>query len=143
MALYDIGRLRLLTTKRWDTHVSVGLLLVTSTYTFDRSHVDVADVTGECSGGGYARLTTLANRTVTTDSPNHRVLLDADDVVFAAMTSAAGIPAAIIVYDDTSAADADKELFGHLPLPGDDASRTPDGTAYNIAWNSAGLWAVY
>jgi hypothetical protein len=68
------------------------VLLVKSTYTFNKDHLTVDDgsandpASHELTVGGYARQA-LANKTVTRDDTNDFAYLDADDVPFGALAT--------------------------------------------------------
>lgn len=137
--LYNIGAFNLTGALRWETHSTIGLLLATSSYTPDRDHEHVDDITNELSGGNYARLTTMSGRTRTRDDTNDRIVLDASDVTFPGLQLGAGTPGYLIVYDNAEAADADRELIGWVTLS---SPLTPDGSNYTITFSASGIWAL-
>lgn len=79
----------------WTT-ATIRVLLVSSSYTYDADHATVADVSAsELGVSGYARQT-IASPTVTTDSANNRVVLDAADMTFSALGAGATLGGAIV-----------------------------------------------
>ncbi len=116
----------------WGT-TSVGVLLVTSTYTPNADHNFVSDITNELSGGGYARLTAIASQSITEDDTNDRVDYVGQKVTFPSLGAAAGTPRYAIVFDRTGASDAARELLGWVDLTA--GAPTPDGNNYEVRWN--------
>lgn len=137
--LYNRGTYRIVNQNFNWTSTSVGVLLVTSTYTPAYTHNFVSDITNELTGGGYARLTAIASRTITEDDTNHRVILDGADIQFPSLGAAAGTPQYAIIYDNTNGTDATRDLVGYIDLG---TPPTPDGNNYNIAWDTVGLWVI-
>jgi hypothetical protein len=116
------------------------VLLVKSTYTFDKTHNFVADVIAgaqEISVSGYARQT-LANKSVTEDDVNHRAYLDADDATFTGLAAGQTIGGAVVFQQVTNDADSPALLFYDInpdvPTDGDFriqwASPANGGVAY-------------
>ncbi len=121
----------------WTTGgANIGVLLVTSSYTYDPDHDFVSDITNELSGGGYVRQTGLASRTVAENDTNDRIEYDAADVTFPSLDLAAGQPAAAIVYNNAPGSDATRQLLARVTLPGAPA---PNGGDYTITWDAAGV----
>jgi hypothetical protein len=77
------------------------LMLVKSTYTFNKDHLTVDDgsandpLSHEITVSGYARQA-LANEAVTRDDTNDFAYLDADDVVFTALAAGETIGGAVL-----------------------------------------------
>lgn len=89
----------------WDTD-DFSALLLDDTYTFDQdAHEFVADLTGELSGGSYARVA-LSSKTQTSGSGVVKLLCD--DIVFASMT-ASDVKFMVVFFDTGS--DATSKLF--------------------------------
>ncbi len=136
--VYNEGKLILTDgTVVWDGAEDFGVLLVTSSYTYDADHVDVADVTNELSGGGYARQTALGGRTITKNNTTNRVEYDATDETFPSLDIAAGQPVAAVIFNNTPAADADKQLIAYVSLT---APPVPNGGDYTIQWDAVGAF---
>lgn len=114
------------------TSTALGVALVTGTYTPDDAHNFVSDLTNELSGGGYAR-GTLGGKTGPTESDaNNAAEYDATDQTFSSLGSAAGTPRYAILYDNTTAADASRELIAWYDLG--TTNTTPNGGNYVIQW---------
>ena len=128
--VYNRGKARLLAAPWAST--SFGVALVTSAYTPNADHNFASELTNELSGGGYARQTTIASRSVTEDDANDRVDLVAQKVTFPSLGAAAGTPKFAIVYDNTTGADGTRELIAWIDLG---AGLAPDGNNYEIRWN--------
>lgn len=62
------------------------LLLTTASYTPNKDHEFVDDITNEIAVSGYGRVA-LTSETVTQDDTNDFAYLDADDVVFSGLAS--------------------------------------------------------
>lgn len=137
--LYNTGNFRIVNQAFNWTSSPIGWLLVTSAYTPDLDHNDVADITNELSGGSYARLSAQTGRTITQDNANDRVVLDGDDLQFPSLGAAAGTPAYAICFDNTNGTDAMRDLVGYITLT---TPPSPDGNNYNIAFNATGLWVL-
>jgi len=96
------------------------LMLVNATYTFDNNH-NFIDNSGagdpidhEISVGGYARQA-LTTTTVTEDDANDFAYLDADDVVFTALTAGQTIGGAIL-FDQAGGADTARAVIAFYDL---------------------------
>jgi hypothetical protein len=115
---------------------TVKVMLLRNTYTFDKTHNFVADVSShEINATSYARQT-LANKTITEDDTNNRVVLDADDVNFGSIGGATNDTIRYaIVYQDTGS-DATARLITCI----DFGANTPtNGGPINLQFNSAGI----
>lgn len=117
----------------------IGVLLVTSTYTYDADHNFVSDITNELSGGGYARQTGIGGKTVTENDASDRVEYDATDVTFPTLGAAAGNPDSAIIYDNTTGLDTTRPLLARIPLT---APPVPNGGDYVIRWDATGLFQL-
>lgn len=129
--VYNRGKKRLVEGYDW-SGTSIGILLTTSSYTANSDHNFVSDVTNELSGGGYARVTTMASRSGSKDDANDRVDLVGAKVTFVSLGAAAGTPARAVVYDNTNGTDATRDLICVIDLT---TPPTPDGNNYEIRWN--------
>lgn len=116
----------------WGT-TTVGVILVTTTYTPNADHNFVSDLTNELSGGGYARLTAIGSQSITEDDANDRTEYVGAKVTFPSLGAAAGTPKYAIVYDRTGASDAARELLAWVDLG---AAPAPDGNNYEVRWNA-------
>lgn len=76
-------------------------ILCSSSYTPDLAHDELADITNELSGSGYARQTCV---NVSFETVNGLLNFDCDDVIFTA-TGGTLTPKYWVVYDDTTATD--------------------------------------
>ena len=130
--VYNRGKAVMLAAVNWSS-TNVGVLLVTSTYTPNADHNVVTDITNELTGGGYARQTTVASRSVSEDDANDRVDLLAAKVTFPSLGAAAGTPKYAVIYDNTNGTDATRDVLCWVDLG---AAPVPDGNNYEIRWNS-------
>lgn len=114
---------------------TIKMLLVGTGYSFSPDHNFVSDVSAnEISGGGYVRKT-LANKTVTEDDTNDRAKLDADDVTWTALGSAAGTVSGAIVFKDAGGADSANPLICFL-----DFTNTPaNGGDFTVQFSADGV----
>lgn len=111
------------------------VLLLTASYTPDESDAFVADLTGELSGGGYARLTLPG---VTLAGPVESwYTLDAADVVFPLLELAAGQPRYAVVYAEGDGTDAGRPLVALLDLGA--SAAIPRSTHYTVRWPPSGI----
>lgn len=96
----------------WDNSV-IKALLVKNTYSQDKDHKFVADLTpasNELTGPGYARKT-LVNNTVVQDDVNDVAKVDSDDLTWTAID--AGTAAGMVLYKEGSS-DADSVLIAYI-----------------------------
>lgn len=115
---------------------TIQCLLVTESYTYDNTDEDVADLSGEVTGGSYARQT-LSNVTITKSGAT--VTLDADDCTFSAVPDqAASVQgnAAIVFVDGAS--DADSTLIAFL----DHTNLTFNGSDIQVQFNASGIGTI-
>jgi hypothetical protein len=118
----------------WDSS-DIRCLLVTSTYSPNKDHNTVSQITNELNGGNYVRKT-LANKTVTQVDASDRVVLDADDIPWTALGAAAGTPKYAIIYFEGGGTDATRELIGFIDLDNGSGIPAPNGGDYTVAWHS-------
>jgi hypothetical protein len=118
--VYNRGKFLLSTAGLNLDTADLRLMLVNSTYTFDNNH-NFIDNSGagdpidhEISVVGYARQA-LANTTVTEDDTNDFAYLDADDVVFTALTAGQTIGGAIL-FDQAGGADTARAVIAFYDL---------------------------
>lgn len=94
---------------------NVKALAVDSTYTFDKTHQFVSDITGEVSGTGYTRVAltsrTLASSTNLTDSYS----FDSADITFPTVNTTTNW-VGIILFEDTGI-DSTSGLLAHYDIP--------------------------
>ena len=113
---------------------SFKLMLVTSAYAPNSdTHTKRSDVTNEISGGGYtAGGNALAGVTVTNDTANDRLVFDANDVVFTALTNTFR---GAVLYKDTGVA-ANDNLVMYFDFTSD---QTGTGGDVTIQFNANGI----
>ncbi len=122
----------------WSTGgADIGVLLVTSTYTYDADHNFVNQITNELSGGGYARQTAIAGRVIIENDGSNRVEYDATDVTFPNLDIAGGQPFAAVVFNETPGTDATRQLIAYVTLT---TPPIPNGGNYIIQWDAAGVF---
>ena len=118
-----------------DTDTIKGML-VTATYTPDRAtHAKRSDVTNEVTGTGYtAGGATLAGKTVTADTTNHRGVFDADDLTWTGSTITAR---GIVLYKARGGVATADELIAYI-----DFGANVISTAANflVTWNAGGIF---
>jgi hypothetical protein len=111
----------------------IVVLLTTGAANID-STTYISDITGELSGGGYARKT-LASKTVTTDDTNDRVIADAADVSW---TGLSGTFRYIHVAQSTGN-DATSRVLSTIDLG---SNQTIDNGTYDINWTASGVFYI-
>lgn len=114
---------------------TIKVALLTSSYTPDQdAHDYLNDVsTYEVSGTGYtAGGNTLASKTVTYDSANNVIVLDAADTTWASSTITARYA---VVYDSTGTAST-SALIGYVDFGSDQSSTNGN---FTITWDSTGI----
>lgn len=119
-------------TTDWTATPDRRVLLVTTSYTFDADHDDVADITNEIS---QAQRESLAGETTVVDDANNRVECDATDTTFTTL-AAGDTPGRAIVYL-YNAVDANAILTCCCDLT---APPAPNGGDYIIQWDAEGVW---
>lgn len=111
------------------------VLLVQSSYTFNKDHLFVDDgsandpASHEVSVSGYARQT-LANTTVTRDDTNDFAYLDADDVNFAGLATGQTVGGAVLFRH--TGADGTAPLLAFYDL----ANTPTNGGDIGVQWNT-------
>lgn len=113
----------------------IRMLLVTSSYTYDRTHEFVDDITNELSGGGYSRQIINFGKDIVLDGTNHIVQFlggnngNDDSVTFSALENTAGNPSAAILYRNIDAQDNISPLLSYISL---ETPPVPNGGDYII-----------
>lgn len=112
------------------------ITLTTASYTPDQNaHDYLDDITDECTGAGFARLTltniaaTLAAKVLT---------FDADDADFGVLTLDADARYAPI-WDDTPGTDGTRPLVGYVDFG---AGQAASGQNFSIAWPATGIFTA-
>lgn len=109
----------------------IAVMLSDSSIPPDESHEFVADILNEIAGQGYiAGGKSLQNKILFIDSPNSKVVLDADDLVWANATISARY---VHIYER-----AGGYLIGYIDA-GQDVSCTNDN--FTITWPASGVIA--
>lgn len=102
----------------------IRVALLDGSYLPDQdAHKVVADLAGELSGGGYARVT-LAGKSTVYDGPSNTLTLTAADLVFPALT---GTFRFAVIFADTGSADT-SPLVGYTDFGQDVEALTQDVT---------------
>lgn len=113
----------------------IKAMAVDSTYTFNKTHQFVSDITGEVSGTGYARVAltskTLASSTNLTDSYS----FDSADITFPTVNTTTNW-VGVILFDDTGS-DLTSPLLAHYDIP----ELTTDGSDVILTVHVDGLVA--
>lgn len=117
---YPAARARMLGVGIQFTTATKKILLLDAGYVYNAAHVNVSDIP---SGAIVARSSALTGKTVSADA-----VMDADDVVFAALTG--DTVTSIVLYTDTgSDSTSTLDLYN-----GDISSLTPDGSDVVVSW---------
>ena len=114
---------------------TIKVALLTSSYTPDQdAHDYFNDVsTYEVTGTGYTTGgATLASKTVTYDSANNVIVLDAADVTWSSSTITARYA---VVYDSTGTSST-SALIGYVDFGSDQSSTNGN---FTITWDSTGI----
>lgn len=98
-----------------------------------QTHVDLADVTGAAIVAGAA----LANESLT-NGASGVVTFDADDVTFTSVTGDQS--EALIIYNATGAADANRLLIAYIDSFASGMPVTPNGGNIVVTWNASGIF---
>ena len=115
---------------------TIKVALVSSSYTPNQdTHQYWSDVnTYEVSGTGYtAGGQTLGSKTVTYDSANNVIILDAADTTWSSSTITARYA---VIYDDSGATAASKALIGYVDFSSDQSSTNGN---FTITWDATGI----
>lgn len=109
-------------------------LLVGSGYTPDYDANEFrSDITSEVSGTGYtAGGISLTSESITLDTTNHRLKVDADDANFGTLT-VSGI-VGLVVYVDTGSSATDQLVSFHTF-----SSQSPSGVNFTYAFHADGI----
>jgi hypothetical protein len=119
----------------WDSD-SIKVALLSSSYTPNQDTHDYYDDvnTYEVSGTGYtAGGQTLGSKTVTYDSANNVIILDAADTTWSSSTITARYA---VIYDDSGATNASKALIGYVDFGSDQSSTNGN---FTITWDATGI----
>lgn len=117
----------------------IRLMLCSSSYVPNRdTHEFKSDITNELpTAGGYvANGASLAGKTITVDAANHRVIFDANDVVWAAATFTARYG---VLYNRRAGADVDRELIGYVDF---EADKAVAGVDFQVIWSANGIYRM-
>lgn len=118
----------------WGTS-TVKVMLLKTTYAFDRDHSVVDDVVAhELTSTNYVRKT-LGTLTSTQDDVADAAFLDAGDITWASPNIAAGQTAGFAVIFRDTGSDATASLIACYDIQDTD----PNGGTFRVQWNSAGL----
>lgn len=115
---------------------TIKVALVSSSYTPNQDTHDYWDdvVSYEVTGTGYTSGgATLASKTVSYDSANNVIVLDAADVTWSSSTITARYA---VVYDDSGSTNAAKALIGYVDFGSDQSSTNGN---FTITWDSTGI----
>ena len=119
----------------WDSD-TIKVALLTSSYTPNQDTHDYFDdvSANEVSGTGYtAGGQTLGSKTVTYDSANNVIILDAADTTWSSSTITARYA---VIYDDSGATAASKALIGYVDFSSDQSSTNGN---FTITWDATGI----
>ena len=119
----------------WDSD-TIKVALLSSSYTPNQDTHDYFDdvVANEVTGTGYtAGGVTLGSKTLTYDSANNVVILDAADAVWASSTITARYA---VIYDDSGATNAQKVLIGYVDFGSDQSSTNGN---FTVTWDATGI----
>lgn len=115
-AAYNKGKFQL-TEYKWASETpDIGVILVTSAYTFDVDHNTVSQITNEISGTGYVRkLINSTARTVNEDDTSNAAQLRVTDgtVVWTGLNSGTGLRVVTFIVSGTIGQDATNPLLGY------------------------------
>ena len=115
---------------------TIKVALLSSSYTPNQDTHDYFDdvSTYEVTGTGYTSGgQTLGSKTVTYDSANNVIILDAADVTWSSSTITARYA---VVYDDSGATASAKALIGYVDFSSDQSSTNGN---FTITWDSTGI----
>lgn len=121
----------------WATSVDRRCALFITGTSIDCDHDALDDLTPgtyELSGGNYVR-GTLAGESITVDTTNDWLELDATDQTFSALQAAAGDPVYAVVYVE-GAGDSTRYLTATCELT---TPPSPNGGDYVIQWSGDGV----
>jgi hypothetical protein len=115
---------------------TIKVALLTSSYTPNQDTHDYFDdvIANEVTGTGYSQGgQTLGSKTVTYDSANNVIILDAADTTWSSSTITARYA---VVYDDSGATNASKALIGYVDFSSDQSSTNGN---FTITWDATGI----
>lgn len=123
---------------------TLKVMLVTTGYTFVQTETAMTtaaaselSVTGYTSGFASASRRTLASKTMTNDTTNHRTVVDAaDPATWTALAAGATISAAIVYKHLTS--DAASTPIAYL----DFTDTATNGSDFTITYDANGIWYI-
>lgn len=146
LSVYNKFREALLTGHDFDwNNDTIKAMLVANTYTPDiDAHDFLDDVRAHeiANGNGYTTNgATLASKTVTIDTANDRVAVDAADLSWASANFTAKY---VVIYKDVGGADATRLLVCVFDLDdsSSSASKTVQGGTFALNFNAAGIFAI-
>lgn len=119
----------------WDSD-TIKVALLTSSYTPNQDTHDYFDDVSsyEITGTGYTTGgQALASKTVTYDSANNVVILDAADTTWSSSTVTARYA---VIYDDSGSTAGSKALIGYVDFSSDQSSTNGN---FTITWDSTGI----
>jgi hypothetical protein len=111
----------------------IVVLLLTDAPNID-SDTYISDLTGEITGGGYARVT-LGSKTITTDDTNDRAIFDAADAQFTGLTNSFRY----IVVAQSTGVDSTSRVITTLDTG---STQTLDNGTYDITWPVSGVFFI-
>jgi hypothetical protein len=127
----------------WDLDtVDIGVMLVASTYTFDKAHNTLNDVSSdEAAGAGYARkLVVAAKRTTNEDDAGSAANLRITDgsVVWTSINAGVNLRVVLFFVTGDNVNDNDNELLGYIDT-GTNVPITTNGGDVGLNFGSAGV----
>lgn len=136
ITLYDSWVQKMLEATNLATPDTFKVGLTTSTYSPNATtHDELADITNELSGNGYARQTMTLNLS----RSGGTYTFDASDVVFTA-TGGSLVARYAFIYNDTPTGDP---LVAYVLLDTTPADITvTDGNTLTLVWNASGIFTV-
>lgn len=115
-AAFNKGKFQL-TQYKWASETpDIGVILVTSAYTFNVDHNTVSQLTNEVSGTGYARkLIDSTARTVNEDDTSNAAQLRVADgtVIWTSLDTGTGLRVVTFIVSGTIGQDATNPLLGY------------------------------
>lgn len=122
---------------------TLKVMLVTSSYTFDKTHNFVGDVSSnELSVSGYtggfagAGRKTVASKTFTEDDTNHRAVFAVADITWTSLAAGQTIGGAILIKEVTN--DAASPLIAFFDL----TNTATTGANVTLDFSSTGLFYI-
>jgi len=112
---------------------TVVVLLLTNAPDID-ADTFISDLSGEVTGGGYARKT-LASKTITTDDANDRAIFDAADIQWTALTATFRY----IVVAQSTGNDSTSRCITTIDTG---ENQTIAAGTYDIAWPVSGVFFI-